>query len=96
MLLGYDPFTGMTTQEQLINIFKLLGTPTELSWNGVSNMPNWNKNIVAQSPIWLYMTQPEKDLIFKLLAWEPHRISAKEALQHSYFDRHFKRGFSGF
>lgn len=86
MILGYDPFTGMTTHEQLNNIFKLLGTPSEFSWNGVSNMPNWNKNIIAQSPIWFYMNREERDLIFKLLAWEPHRISATDALQHSYFD----------
>lgn len=70
---------------QLQKIFKVLGTPTEKDWPGVTTLPNW-KNIPTFPRMDLKLSPEESDLLYKLLDWSPNRITATNALQHCYFD----------
>lgn len=78
--------------DELFRIFRLLGTPTEASWPGVSRLPDYKPSF----PIWPASDLAAKfpqleangiDMLQKTMFYEPHRrISAKAALQHAYFD----------
>ena len=84
-------FPGDCELQQLLHIFKLLGTPTEDNWPGVTRLRDWH-----EWPQW----QPQDlarcfptlesdgvDLMLKMMAYDPaKRISAKDALNHPYFD----------
>ncbi|EAY22853.1 CMGC family protein kinase [Trichomonas vaginalis G3] len=84
-------FPGDSEIDQLYTIFKILGTPTESEWPGVSQFPNYS----AEFPKWLKLDLSEKiqtndqlalDLISKMLQYDPvKRITAKDALDHPYF-----------
>jgi hypothetical protein len=39
---GRPLFPGSATQDQLMRIFKLLGTPTEQTWFGCTELPEWH------------------------------------------------------
>ena len=92
-MITKDPlFAGDSEIDQLYRIFSILGTPTEEVWPGVSKMqdfspmfPKWIRrplsSIVQNLP-------PEGiDLLEKLLVYHPpKRISAKDALNHPFFD----------
>ncbi|XP_066376737.1 cyclin-dependent kinase B2-1-like [Miscanthus floridulus] len=84
-------FPGDSELQQLLHIFKLLGTPNEQMWPGVGKLPNWH--VYPQwKPTKLCTLVPGLDsdgydLLEKLMAYEPaKRISAKKALEHQYFN----------
>lgn len=76
----------------LFDIFKLVGTPTEETWPGVSKLTHWTdfpkfptsmKHIRSQLP---HLTDAEADLLMKLLLTNPKtRITAAQALRHPFF-----------
>jgi len=82
---------GDSEIDQLYQIFRVLGTPDETTWPGVSAYPDYK----ATFPRW--KAQPLSnfvkglepagvDLLQKLLIYEPsQRISALQALKHEYF-----------
>ncbi|KAG0575315.1 hypothetical protein KC19_VG336000 [Ceratodon purpureus] len=84
-------FTGDSELQQLLHIFRLLGTPNETTWPGVSQHRDWH-----EFPQWRPqdlslavpgLGAPGLDLLAKMLVFEPSkRISAKSALNHPYFD----------
>lgn len=85
-------FPGDSEIDQLYKIFRLLGTPTEATWPGVSQykdhketFPKWKAQGLAEAVKGL---EPQGvDLLSKMLIYEPtKRISAREALKHPYFD----------
>ncbi|XP_027344703.1 cyclin-dependent kinase B1-2 isoform X2 [Abrus precatorius] len=84
-------FAGDSEFQQLINIFKIMGTPTEEQWPGVTSLrdwhvyPHWEPQNLARS---VPLLGPEGvDLLSKMLKYNPsERISAKAALDHPYFD----------
>ena len=85
-------FRGDSEVGQLFEMFQVLGTPTEEEWIGVSSLPDF-KDIFpkwARTPLEKLVPSLEPagvDLLSKMLLYEPSsRISAKMALQHSYFD----------
>ena len=85
-------FAGDCEIDQIFKIFQMFGTPNEKTWPGVTKLPEfkltfpqfkgkgisaYNKNI---DPIGL-------DLLSKMIQIDPcKRISAKQALQHPYFN----------
>lgn len=85
-------FHGDSEIDQLFRIFRILTTPTEELWPGVSqlpdykpNFPKWTTSNIANSV--KNMDPLGVDLLQKTLVYDPtRRISAKEALKHPYFD----------
>ncbi|XP_075154353.1 cyclin-dependent kinase 1 [Haematobia irritans] len=85
-------FQGDSEIDQLFRMFRILKTPTEEIWPGVTSLPDYKNTF----PCWstnLLPTQLKNlnsdgiDLIQKMLIYDPvHRISAKDILEHSYFD----------
>lgn len=84
-------FPGDSELQQLLHIFKLLGTPSEQVWPGVSNLRDWHE-FPQWKPQDLAKVIPQLDehgidLLSKLLVYDPaKRIHATEALSHPYFD----------
>nr|CCC91784.1 putative CDC2-related protein kinase [Trypanosoma congolense IL3000] len=85
-------FAGDTAINQLFSIFQLLGTPTEATWRGVTSLPHHNVDFprwAAQSLATAVPTLDDAgvDLLGKMLCYNPReRITAFEALHHTYFD----------
>ncbi|XP_076579471.1 cyclin-dependent kinase 15 [Chaetodon auriga] len=96
MLQGAPAFPGDTDVfEQLQKIWTVLGVPSEDSWPGVSQLPNFKPELFVHCEpkqfrtVWKRLNQlPYKteDLVQRMLKGVPtDRISAQESLQHPYF-----------
>ncbi|KAK3566010.1 hypothetical protein QTP86_024193 [Hemibagrus guttatus] len=92
MITGRPLFPGSTVEDELHLIFRILGTPTEESWPGVSTSEEFrNYNFPQYRPEPLVNHAPRidsdgDDLIMQFLKFEARqRISAEEALRHPYF-----------
>ncbi|XP_022115613.2 cyclin-dependent kinase 20 [Pieris rapae] len=84
-------FAGESDIEQLAIVVQHLGTPTEESWPDHSNLPDYHKITFPESPpmSWTQIlpgVEPDAVNFIKsfLLYDEKKRISAKEALKHSW------------
>jgi serine/threonine protein kinase len=85
-------FQGDSEIDQLFRIFRVLRTPTEEIWPGVTQLPDFK----ATFPSWatenlkssMKTIEPAGlDLIKEMLIYDPSkRISAKKALLHPYFN----------
>ncbi|SJL08726.1 related to Cdk1-cyclin-dependent kinase 1 [Armillaria ostoyae] len=88
---GQPLFPGDSEIDQIFKIFRILGTPNEDMWPGVSNLPDYK----ATFPRWgvqdISRLVPDLDpagidILRRLLAYDSaRRISAKRVLQHPYF-----------
>jgi len=94
MITRIPLFPGDSEIDQLFRIFRQLGTPTEETWPGVSQyadykstFPRWNAQPLSKTIKELRVDPVALDLVSKMLVYEPSkRISAREALNHPYFD----------
>ncbi|KAI8332492.1 serine/threonine-protein kinase pef1 [Chlamydoabsidia padenii] len=92
MYTGRPLFPGTTNEDQLQKIFRMMGTPTEQTWPNVSQLPEFKPNQQYYPPQTIYQILPTidhlgLDLLARMLQYQPQlRISAKEALNHAYFD----------
>lgn len=85
-------FQGDSEIDQLFRMFRIMRTPTEELWPGVTSLPDykttfpcWNQFNLAQQV--KNMDLAGLDLLTKTLVYDPaFRISAKEMLEHKYFD----------
>lgn len=94
MATGAPLFAGDSEIDTIFKIFMKLGTPTEAQWPGVSELPDY-KAIFPKWPAkgWpairntaQQVGQDGMDLLDKLMCYDPRRrLSARGALQHSYF-----------
>ncbi|KAK0213734.1 kinase-like domain-containing protein [Armillaria fumosa] len=88
---GQPLFPGDSEIDQIFKIFRILGTPNEDMWPGVSNLPDYK----ATFPRWgvqdISRLVPDLDpagidILRRLLHYDSaRRISAKRVLQHPYF-----------
>ncbi|KAE8663737.1 Cyclin-dependent kinase B1-1 [Hibiscus syriacus] len=84
-------FPGDSEFQQLLHIFRLMGTPTEKQWPGVTALRDWHV-YPRWEPQSLDRVVPSLspdgvDLLSKMLKYDPaERISAKAAMDHPYFD----------
>ncbi|KAH7554628.1 hypothetical protein ACOSQ2_028086 [Xanthoceras sorbifolium] len=84
-------FPGDSEFQQLLHIFRLLGTPTEKEWPGVTSLRDWHvypqweaQDLKRAVPS---LTPEGVDLLSSMLKYNPaDRISAKAAMEHPYFD----------
>lgn len=84
-------FKGDSEIDQLFQIFRILGTPNEKNWPGVSELsdykstfPNWSKGRLSSCAPQL--NEDGIDLLNKLLVYKPEdRMTARSALQHPFF-----------
>ncbi|KAH8384052.1 hypothetical protein KR009_011874 [Drosophila setifemur] len=82
-------FPGDSEIDQLYRIFRTLSTPDESKWPGVTQLPDFK----AKFPKWeatnipqVINDHPAHELIMTMLCYDPNlRISAKDAMQHTYF-----------
>ncbi|CAG07271.1 unnamed protein product, partial [Tetraodon nigroviridis] len=101
MVTGRPLFPGSTVEEELHFIFKLLGTPTERTWPGISsndefvayNYPQYRADRLSNHTPRL--SSEGVDLLSKFLQFEgKKRISAEESMTHCYFGNLGKRAMA--
>ena len=91
MSSGRPLFPGTSDADQLTKIFKILGTPTEQSWPGMLDLPEYKSDFEVFPPQSMGTLTPTlepagQELLSQLLRFDPQqRISAKKALQDDYF-----------
>ncbi|XP_034027704.1 cyclin-dependent kinase 16 isoform X3 [Thalassophryne amazonica] len=94
MSTGRPLFPGSTVEEELHFIFKLLGTPTEKSWPGISsnkefvtyNYPQYRAERLSHHTPRSVLNSDGVELLSKFLQFEgKKRISADDSMKHHYF-----------
>ncbi|XP_031430046.1 cyclin-dependent kinase 16-like isoform X3 [Clupea harengus] len=93
MVTGRPLFPGSTVEDELHLIFRILGTPSDLSWPGIRgseefkkyNFPRYHQEpLVSHAP---RIDSDGHDLLLQLLKFDPKaRVCADEALRHRYFN----------
>jgi cyclin-dependent kinase len=96
MVTGKPLFSGTSEAVQLDTIFRHLGTPTEASFPGVSQLPDWKEDF-PQYPgpshprdgllkLVPSLESAGVDLLTSMLIYDPtERITAQDARHHEYF-----------
>jgi serine/threonine protein kinase len=101
LFTGEALFRGDSSEYQLDCIFQVMGTPTEATWPGLSDLPeykHYSPDWETHSPQPLGERLPQIDpdginLLSRTLQMRPEqRISAAEALAHPWFDAVRERG----
>merc|ERR1719382_586302 len=76
---------------QIKRVFKLLGTPSEDSWPGMSGLPDYKPFPLYQPSLTFSQVVPKlssrgRDLLQRLLICNPAgRMSAADSMNHIYF-----------
>eukprot|EP01060_Flectonema_neradi_P022216 TRINITY_DN30496_c0_g1_i1.p1 TRINITY_DN30496_c0_g1~~TRINITY_DN30496_c0_g1_i1.p1 ORF type:complete len:297 (+),score=26.04 TRINITY_DN30496_c0_g1_i1:69-959(+) len=96
MITGQPLFTGKVVQEQLLSIFKTLGTPNLEVWPSMHTyrhssayLSNEDFHVMHECRAFTSMRsvvgKSGVDLLMKMLQWEPsNRIQAADSLKHKY------------
>jgi len=91
MVNGRPLFPGNTDQDQLQKIFKVLGTPNEMMWPTVAELPDWKTDFNQyEAQPWTSMVGALEeygvDLLSKMLMYDPQqRIAGKVGMEALYF-----------
>lgn len=91
MCTGRPLFCGASESDQLVRIFKVLGTPSPEEWPEMLKLPQYKDNIAKYKPKKLKNVVPRLDkngleLLERMLQHDPNkRIPAAEALKHPFF-----------
>jgi len=88
---GRPLFPGSDVDDQLKRIFKLLGTPSEEIWSGMSQLPDFKPFPMYQPSMSFSQVVPKlsnrgRHLLQRLLLCNPtQRLSADDSMAHPYF-----------
>ena len=90
LVLKEPIFQGVNDLDQLARIFSILGTPTDETWEGVTDLPDYVEfEEIEPEPFSNIFQSFDKNflhLLGKLLVLNPkNRITLEEALDHSFF-----------
>jgi len=91
MATGKPLFPGTNTSDQLLKIYKILGTATEKIWPSIIELPDYKSDLgifPAQkiTSIVTGLDEDGYDLLDKMLVYDPsQRITAQKAMAHNYF-----------
>lgn len=93
-------FPGDSEIDEIFKIFRVLGTPDEDAWPGVTSFPDfktsfpqWTRNYAK--PLVNDLDQNGLSLLDAMLQYDPAgRLSAKQACSHPYFE-HGAAAYSG-
>ncbi|SPO02719.1 probable PHO85 - cyclin-dependent protein kinase [Cephalotrichum gorgonifer] len=92
MFTGRPLFPGTTNEDQIVRIFRIMGTPTERTWPGITQFPEYKPNFQMYATQDLRQILPQIDqdgidLLQRMLQVRPEfRISAHDALKHRWFN----------
>ncbi|EKE38200.1 hypothetical protein ENUP19_0047G0129 [Entamoeba nuttalli] len=92
LILKRPLFCGQSEQEQIIQIFDLLGVPNERNWPGVNKYCHFTPDPDAPHPIdfnshFSRIGKEGTSLLRSLLMYNPDdRMSAEKALEHPFFN----------
>jgi serine/threonine protein kinase len=95
MLRGKPLLEGDSEIDQIFKIFNLFGTPNEMTWSGVSFLPDYKESFPKFKPKDIGLLIPdienqEKHLLSCMLKLNPKdRYSAYETLKHNVFVNSF-------
>ena len=59
MYTGRPLFPGTTNEDQIVRIFRIMGTPTERTWPGITQFPEYKQTFQ------LYATQEKRNAVWK-------------------------------
>lgn len=91
MTTGKPLFPGTSTADQLIRIFKIMGTPDDKIWPGITELPDYKPDFPVHptqkiTSIVPGLDEDGYDLLSQMLKYDPsQRITAAKAMQHPYF-----------
>ncbi|KAE8392846.1 kinase-like domain-containing protein [Aspergillus alliaceus] len=92
MYTGRPLFPGTTNDDQLLKIFRVMGTPSEITWPGISKFPEYKPDfpVYATQDLRQVVSRIDPlgvDLLRRMLQLRPEmRISAASALNHAWFN----------
>lgn len=84
-------FQGDSEIDQLFRMFRILKTPTDHIWPGVTSLPDYKPTFPCWTNFQLSaqvknLNEDGMDLLQQMLTYDPvHRISARRILEHPYF-----------
>merc|ERR1711879_462658 len=84
-------FPGNTDSDQLLKIFKMLGTPSETTWPTITELPDWKPDFPqyeqqAWPTIVPNLDTSGIDLLQWMLQYYPDkRVAGRPAMEHEYF-----------
>lgn len=84
-------FPGDSEVDELFRIFRVLGTPNEQIWPGVTSLQDWNEDFPKWPALQIAKFVPNlgeagTDLMEQLLQLDPkNRMSAVDCMNHRYF-----------
>ncbi|KAF8144974.1 CMGC/CDK/CDC2 protein kinase [Mycena galopus ATCC 62051] len=88
---GAPLFPGDSEIDQIFKIFRIMGTPNEMTWPGIQSLPDYKSTFPQWSAQDLALVVPALDkvgldLLKAMLVYDvSQRISAKRLLLHPYF-----------
>lgn len=91
MFTGRPLFPGTTNEDQIVRIFRIMGTPTERTWPGITQYPDYKPTFQMYATQDLRAILPQIDslgidLLQRMLQVQPDlRCKAEDALEHPWF-----------
>uniref|UniRef100_A0A0R3RH57 Protein kinase domain-containing protein n=1 Tax=Elaeophora elaphi TaxID=1147741 RepID=A0A0R3RH57_9BILA len=91
-------FQGDSEIDQIFRIFRIMSTPTEEVWRGVTQLPDFKMSFPQWKESGLgkilepYMDREGIEILRGMLTYDPaQRVSAKQLLKNPYFDDYYSK-----